>query len=109
MTLASLAKGRVSGEESVFVPVAVFDVNGVVVDFETQRLVVGPGVAKTRAGKSSAASNSPGLRLLRSVRDESHAVALGAHRRRRRSLLFSEMNVAVNEIMREEEDQVATG
>lgn len=109
VTLASLAKGRVSGEESVFVPVAVFDVNGVVVDFETQRLVVGPGVAKTRAGKSSAASNSPGLRLLRSVRDESHAVALGAHRRRRRSLLFSEMNVAVNENMREEEDQVATG
>ena len=41
--------------------------------------------------KGKDATGGPGLQLLRVVRDESHAVALGAHRRRRRSSLFQEM------------------
>jgi excinuclease ABC subunit B len=103
VALASLAKGRVSGEESVFVPRAVVDASGTIVDFTADRLVVGPGAAATRAGKAAAA-DGPGLRLLRAVRDESHAVALGAHRSRRRASLFREMRSA-----RDDEASVATG
>ena len=43
------------------------------------------------AVKGKDIKGGPGLGLLRAVRDESHAVALGAHRRRRRSSLFQEM------------------
>ena len=103
VALASLAKGRVSGEESVFVPRAVVDASGTIVDFTADRLVVGPGAAATRAGKAAAA-DGPGLRLLRAVRDESHAVALGAQRSRRRASLFREMRSA-----RDDEVSVATG
>ena len=103
VALASLAKGRVSGEESVFVPRAVVDASGTIVDFTADRLVVGPGEAATRAGKAAAA-DGPGLRLLRAVRDESHAVALGAQRSRRRASLFREMRSA-----RDDEVSVATG
>ena len=103
VALASLAKGRVSGEESVFVPRAVVDESGAVVDFAADRLVVGPGAAATRGGKSEAA-DGPGARLLRAVRDESHAVALGAQRQRRRTSLFREMLSA-----RDDEQSVAAG
>ena len=47
------------------------------------------------AAKGKDARGGPGLELLRAVRDESHAAALGAHRRRRRSDLFREMNASV--------------
>ena len=103
VALASLAKGRVSGEESVFVPRAVVDESGAVVDFAADRLVVGPGAAATRGGNRQAA-DGPGARLLRAVRDESHAVALGAQRQRRRTSLFREMLSA-----RDDEQSVAAG
>ena len=103
VALASLAKGRVSGEESVFVPRAVVDESGAVVDFAADRLVVGPGSAATRGGNRQAA-DGPGARLLRAVRDESHAVALGAQRQRRRTSLFREMLSA-----RDDEQSVAAG
>jgi hypothetical protein len=103
VALASLAKGRVSGEESVFVPRAVVDESGAVVDFAADRLVVGPGAAATRGGNRRAA-DGPGARLLRAVRDESHAVALGAQRQRRRTSLFREMLSA-----RDDEQSVAAG
>ena len=106
IALASLAKGRVSGEESVFVPRAVVDDAGNVVDFTADRLVLGPGVAATRAGKAGAA-DGPGVRLLRAVRDESHAVALGAQRQRRRASLFQEMRSARDD--EQSEASVATG
>ena len=43
------------------------------------------------AAKGKDARGGPGLELLRAVRDESHAAALGAQRRHRRSDLFREM------------------
>ena len=95
-----------SGEESVFVPRAVVDDAGNVVDFTADRLVLGPGVAATRAGKAGAA-DGPGVRLLRAVRDESHAVALGAQRQRRRASLFQEMRSARDD--EQSEASVATG
>ena len=84
VALASLAKGRLSGEEAVYVPVVAALDDGTV------------SITPRKAWCSSAAKGKdikggPGLGLLRAVRDESHAVALGAHRRRRRSSLFQEM------------------
>ena len=109
VALASLAKGRASGEESVFVPRAVVDDSGDVVDFTADRMVVGPGAAATRGGKARAAGG-PGARLLRAVRDESHAVALGAQRQRRRASLFREMRSARDDEQSEQTEQsVATG
>ena len=87
----------------MFVPRAVVDESGAVVDFAADRLVVGPGAAATRGGNRRAA-DGPGARLLRAVRDESHAVALGAQRQRRRTSLFREMLSA-----RDDEQSVAAG
>ena len=53
VALASLAKGRVSGEESVFVPRAVVDESGAVVDFAADRLVVGRAPPHARREKRS--------------------------------------------------------
>jgi hypothetical protein len=79
-----LSKGRLSGEESVYVPAAPGE-NG-----------DGFAAVRVRAGAAEDVGGAkqnldPGMVLLRLVRDESHAVALGAHRRRRRSALFREM------------------
>jgi excinuclease UvrABC nuclease subunit len=84
VALASLSKGRLSGEESVYVPAAPGE-NG-----------DGFAAVRVRAGAAEDVGGAkqnldPGMVLLRLVRDESHAVALGAHRRRRRSALFREM------------------
>ena len=84
VALASLSKGRLSGEESVYVPAAAGE-NG-----------DGFAAVRVRAGAAEDVGGAkqnldPGMVLLRLVRDESHAVALGAHRRRRRSALFREM------------------
>ena len=76
VALASLAKGRLSGEEAVYVPAMGFSAHK---------------AWCSSAAKGKDARGGPGLELLRAVRDESHAAALGAHRRRRRSDLFREM------------------
>ena len=95
MALASLAKGRLSGEEAVYVPM--FFSTAATLDDETDTFGVAPfarGAHKawcSSAAKGKDARGGPGLELLRAVRDESHAAALGAHRRRRRSDLFREM------------------
>ena len=92
MALASLAKGRLSGEEVVYVPAVATSIS----DDDNDTLGVAPfarGAHKawcSSAAKGKDARGGPGLELLRAVRDESHAAALGAHRRRRRSDLFRE-------------------
>ena len=84
VALASLAKGRLSGEEAVYVPV--------VASLDDGTVSITPRKAWcSSAAKGKDVKGGPGLQLLRAVRDESHAVALGAHRRRRRSSLFQEM------------------
>jgi excinuclease UvrABC nuclease subunit len=84
VALASLAKGRLSGEEAVYVPV--------VASLDDGTVSITPRKAWcSSAVKGKDVKGGPGLGLLRAVRDESHAVALGAHRRRRRSSLFQEM------------------
>ena len=84
VALASLAKGRLSGEEAVYVPV--------VASLDDGTVSITPRKAWcSSAVKGKDIKGGPGLGLLRAVRDESHAVALGAHRRRRRSSLFQEM------------------
>ena len=84
VALASLAKGRLSGEEAVYVPV--------VASLDDGTVSITPRKAWcSSAAKGKDVKGGPGLGLLRAVRDESHAVALGAHRRRRRSSLFQEM------------------
>jgi excinuclease UvrABC nuclease subunit len=84
VALASLAKGRLSGEEAVYVPV--------VAALDDGTVSITPRKAWcSSAVKGKDVKGGPGLGLLRAVRDESHAVALGAHRRRRRSSLFQEM------------------
>ena len=84
VALASLAKGRLSGEEAVYVPV--------VAALDDGTVSITPRKAWcSSAVKGKHVKGGPGLGLLRAVRDESHAVALGAHRRRRRSSLFQEM------------------
>ena len=99
VALASLAKGRLSGEEAVYVPM--FFATAATLDDETDTFGVAPfarGAHKawcSSAAKGKDARGGPGLELLRAVRDESHAAALGAHRRRRRSDLFREMNATV--------------
>ena len=99
VALASLAKGRLSGEEAVYVPM--FFSTAATLDDETDTFGVAPfarGAHKawcSSAAKGKDARGGPGLELLRAVRDESHAAALGAHRRRRRSDLFREMNASV--------------
>ena len=94
VALASLAKGRLSGEEAVYVPAVATSISD---DDDDDTLGVAPfarGAHKawcSSAAKGKDARGGPGLELLRAVRDESHAAALGAHRRRRRSDLFREM------------------
>ena len=94
VALASLAKGRLSGEEVVYVPAVATSISD---DDDDDTLGVAPfarGAHKawcSSAAKGKDARGGPGLELLRAVRDESHAAALGAHRRRRRSDLFREM------------------
>ena len=84
VALASLAKGRLSGEEAVYVPV--------VASLDDGTVSITPRKAWcSSAAKGKDVKGGSGLQLLRAVRDESHAVALGAHRRRRRSSLFQEM------------------
>jgi excinuclease UvrABC nuclease subunit len=93
VALASLAKGRLSGEEAVYVPAVATSISD---DDDDDTLGVAPfarGAHKawcSSAAKGKDARGGPGLELLRAVRDESHAAALGAHRRRRRSDLFRE-------------------
>ena len=104
-SLAAIAKGRASGEEIVYVPRAVTDANAnghtgrsegaegaegfEDVDFAAEAVFVGPGASRVRGGGANVAGGATAL--LRAVRDESHAVALGAHRRRRRRSMFREM------------------
>ena len=83
-------------------PRAVVDESGAVVDFAADRLVVGPAPPRRAAGKRPRTDRR--ARLLRAVRDESHAVALGAQRQRRRTSLFREMLSA-----RDDEQSVAAG
>ena len=105
-SLAAIAKGRASGEEIVYVPRAVTDANAnghtgrsegaegaegfEDVDFVAEAVFVGPGASRVRGGGANVAGGGA-TALLRAVRDESHAVALGAHRRRRRRSMFREM------------------
>ena len=105
-SLAAIAKGRASGEEIVYVPRAVTDANAnghtgrsegaegaegfEDVDFAAEAVFVGPGASRVRGGGANVAGGGA-TALLRAVRDESHAVALGAQRRRRRRSMFREM------------------
>ena len=104
VALAAIAKGRASGEEIVYVPRAVTDANAtrsakgaegaegaeVGLDFVAEAVFVGPGASRVRGGGADVGGGAA-TALLRAVRDESHAVALGAHRRRRRRSMFREM------------------
>jgi excinuclease UvrABC nuclease subunit len=76
-------------------------------DFEAVAVSVTPGAARTRGGAVAADGGGPGLALLRLVRDEAHAVALGAHRRRRRSSLFGEITDARQRAAQEDEEEDA--
>ena len=82
-------------------PRAVVDESGAVVD-SPRTAWSWAGAADAR--RESEAADGPGARLLRAVRDESHAVALGAQRQRRRTSLFREMLSA-----RDDEQSVAAG
>ena len=102
VALASLAKGRISGTERVFL---VEEEEGKgeegieeSVDTDTA-FALGCGVETVVDG--------PAMHLLRKVRDASHSVAIGSQRRRRRESRFGEF-VSKEEIgeAEEEDDEV---
>jgi len=72
VALAALAKGRSSGEEALWIPTRSTS-----------------GAHAVAGVKVSVASKDQSLKLLRAVRDSAHAVALGAHRTRRREGAFT--------------------
>ena len=103
VALASLAKGRVSGTERVFLVEEEEEGKGEEgieesVDTDTT-FALGCGVETVVDG--------PAMHLLRKVRDASHSVAIGSQRRRRRESRFGEF-VSKEEIgeAEEEDDEV---
>ena len=97
VALASLAKGRSSGTERVFLVAEEEGEKEIEQSTTDTAFTLGIGVETVVDG--------PAMHLLRKVRDASHSVAIGSQRRRRRESRFREF-IAKEEL--EEDDEVVS-
>jgi len=97
VALASLAKGRSSGTERVFLVAEEVGEKEIEQSTTDTAFTLGIGVETVVDG--------PAMYLLRKVRDASHSVAIGSQRRRRRESRFREF-IAKEEL--EEDDEVVS-
>jgi len=103
VALASLAKGRSSGTERVFLVAEEADEQ---LEGEEIDQVSNTDTAFTLGIGVETVVDGPAMHLLRKVRDASHSVAIGSQRRRRRESRLKEFVVAEEEI--EEDDEVVS-